>query len=206
MSRWLGYALIIFGAALRFLPHAPNFAPITAIAVFGGAYLSRRSAFVLPLSAMLVSDYFIGFYNPAVMASVYLSFAISCLLGVWLRTRKNIANTLGVTLFASVQFYLLTNFAVWAFGTLYPKTAAGLLSSYINALPFFRNTLLGDVFYVGALFGIFELVKYLVLLKQRSTPLLSSPIMPTVIPTGDVPEGHRSTEGTTSGEEPKKGV
>src|SRR3989344_380768 len=78
-------------------------------------------------------------------ASVYLSFAISGLLGVWLRTRKNIANTLGVTLFASAQFYLLTNFAVWAFGTLYPKTAAGLLSSYINALPFFRNTLLGDV-------------------------------------------------------------
>ena len=184
MSRWLGYALIIFGAALRFLPHAPNFAPITAIAIFGGASLSRRSAFVLPLAAMLVSDYFIGFYNPAVMASVYLSFAISGLLGVWLRTRKNVANTLGATLFASVQFYILTNFAVWAFGTMYSKTAAGLLASYVNALPFFRNTLLGDVFYVGALFGIFELVKYLVALKQRSTPLLSSP---------------------TSGEEPKKG-
>jgi len=172
MSRWLGYVLIIFGAALRFLPHAPNFAPITAIAIFGGAYLSRRSAFVLPLAAMLVSDYFIGFYNPAVMASVYLSFAVSGLLGVWLRTRKNVANALGVTLFASIQFYALTNFAVWAFGTLYPKTAAGLLSSYINALPFFRNTLLGDVFYVGVLFGIYETVRYFVSLRvPKSTKI-----------------------------------
>ena len=121
---------------------------------------------------MLVSDYFIGFYNPAVMASVYLSFAVSGLLGVWLRTRKNVANALGVTLFASVQFYILTNFAVWAFGTLYPKTAAGLLSSYINALPFFRNTLLGDVFYVGVLFGIYETVRYFVSLRvPKSTKI-----------------------------------
>ena len=93
MSRWLGYVLIIFGPALRLLPHAPTFAPITAIAIFGGASLSRRSAFVLPLAAMLVSDYFIGFYNPAVMASVYLSFAVSGLLGVLPPTPKNIAHS-----------------------------------------------------------------------------------------------------------------
>ncbi|KKW23389.1 MAG: hypothetical protein UY65_C0004G0015 [Parcubacteria group bacterium GW2011_GWA2_51_12] len=171
MSNWIGYLLIILGAALRFLPHAPNFAPITAIALFGGMYLSRRSAIALPLAAMLASDYFIGFYNAWVMASVYLSFAVSGFLGIWLRGRKNVANTLGVTLVASLQFYLLTNFAVWAFGTLYPKTPAGLLSSYVNALPFFRNTLLGDVFYVGALFGTFELVRYLLVLKDKKGQL-----------------------------------
>lgn len=170
MNNWLGYFLILLGAALRFLPHEPNFAPVTAIALFGGVYLSRRSALALPLATMFVSDYFIGFYNPAIMASVYLSFAISGLLGLWLRRRKSVANTLGVTLTASVQFYLLTNFAVWAFGTMYPHTAAGLLQSYVNALPFFRNTLLGDLFYVGGLFGIYELVRYYQFSKQISKP------------------------------------
>ncbi len=115
-------------------------------------------AIVIPLAAMLVSDYFIGFYHLPVMLSVYLSFAISGLLGLWLKKHKTLNNTIGVTLFASVQFYLLTNFAVWAFGSLYPPDAQGLLASYVNALPFFRNTLLGDFFYVGVLFGAYELV------------------------------------------------
>ncbi len=157
----MAYFLIFAAVILRFLPHAPNFAPITAIALFGGVYLKdKRLVIVLPLAAMLVSDYFIGFYHLPIMLSVYLSFAISGLLGWWLKSRKNLGNVLGITLLASIQFYLLTNFAVFWFGTMYPHTGAGLLASYVNALPFFRNTLLGDFFYVGALFGIFEVVKY----------------------------------------------
>lgn len=153
--------LLIFGAAiLRLLPHIPNFAPITALGLFGGTYLNKKAALLVPLLAMLISDYFIGFYHFPIMASVYLSFAMSGLLGVWLKKRKSLANTVGVTLLASIQFYLITNFAVWAAGTMYPPTASGLLASYINALPFFRNTLLGDFFYVGALFGLYEAVQY----------------------------------------------
>lgn len=163
------YLLILLGAVLRFLPHLPNFAPITALALFGGVYLrNRKLAIVIPLAAMLVSDYFIGFYHLPVMLFVYLSFAISGLLGLWLKKRKNLGNAVGVTLFASVQFYLLTNFAVWAFGSLYPPDAQGLLSSYINALPFFRNTLLGDLFYVGVLFGAYEFVpRWLQIFKKK---------------------------------------
>jgi hypothetical protein len=67
---------------------------------------------------------------------------------------------LGVTLLASVQFYLITNFAVWAFGTMYPLSISGLFASYINALPFFRNTIFGDLSYVAGLFGLYELVGY----------------------------------------------
>lgn len=144
---------------MRFLPHEPNFAPITAIALFGAVYLDKRLTIILPLLAMLVSDVFIGFYNPLVMVSVYLSFLISGCLGFFLRKRKTFANTLGVVLGSSVQFFLVTNFAVWLFDDMYPHTGFGLLASYTNALLFFRNTLLSDFFYVGVLFGTAELVR-----------------------------------------------
>jgi len=156
----MAYFLILAAVLLRLVPHLPNFAPITAMAIFGGTYLNKKTAVLVPLGAMLISDYFIGFYNPAVMVSVYLSFMISGILGLWLRRRKNVSNTIYAALLASIQFYALTNFAVWAFGTMYPPTPTGLLTSYINALPFFRNTLLGDLFYVGILFGSYELVRY----------------------------------------------
>ncbi len=153
------YFLILAAVVLRFLPHEPNFAPITALALFGGVYLANKKfAILLPLVVILVSDYFIGFYYWPILLSVYTSFAISGILGLWLRKRKNISNTLGVTLLASVQFFLLTNFAVWAFGTLYPHTGAGLLSAFTNALPFFRGTLYGDLIYVGVFFSFYEAV------------------------------------------------
>jgi len=156
----MAYFLILAAVLLRLVPHLPNFAPITAMAIFGGAYLNKKAAILVPLAAMLISDYFIGFYNPAVMVSVYLSFLISGILGLWLRRRKNVSNTIYTALLASVQFYAITNFAVWAFGTMYPPTPAGLLQSYVNALSFFRNTFLGDLFYVGILFGLYEIVSY----------------------------------------------
>lgn len=167
----LAYFLIIAAIILRLIPHAPNFAPITAIALFGGIYLANKKlAIVLPLAAMLASDIFIGFYELPIMLSVYLSFAMSGGLGLWLRKRKDVGNVMGVTLAASMQFYLITNFAVWAFGTMYPHTAQGLLASYVNALPFFRNTLYGDFFYVGVMFGLYELVKYY-LVKRNPNPM-----------------------------------
>ena len=154
------YFLIIGAAVLRLIPHIPNFAPITAIGLFGGTYLNKKTAILIPIAALLLSDFFIGFYSLEVMAGVYGSFVISSLLGVWLKKRKNAGNVVLVTLLASIQFYIITNFAVWAFGGLYPPTLAGLTASYVNALPFFRNTLMGNFFYVGIMFGAYELVRY----------------------------------------------
>lgn len=161
------YFLILFAVVLRFVVDIPNFAPITAIAIFSGAYLKKTWAVFIPISAMLVSDYFIGFYSWQIMLSVYLSFALSGLLGLWLRRRLDAGNAIGVTLAASIQFYLLTNFAVWAFGTMYPRDFFGLMLSYQNALPFFRNTLLGDLFYVGALFGSYAIIRYMMRKKEQ---------------------------------------
>lgn len=153
--------LLVFGAALlRLVPHIPNFAPVAAVGLFSGTYLNKKVAVFVPVAAMLLSDIFVGFYHIGVMAFVYLAFTVSALVGLWLRKRQSFANTVGATLFISIQFFVLTNFAVWAFGTMYPHTLEGLLASYINALPFFRNSLAGNFVYVGVLFGSMEAVRY----------------------------------------------
>lgn len=90
------------------------------------------------------------------MFSVYGSLAMMGVIGLWIRKNKKLSTVLGGTILGSVIFYLLTNGAVWAFGSLYPPTAAGLLQSYYMAIPFFRNSLLGDLFYTGVLVGAYE--------------------------------------------------
>lgn len=146
---------------MRVIPHIPNFAPIGALALFGGVYLSRKNAFFIPLLAMLVSDYFIGFDSVMMRVIVYGCFLLSVGIGALVKKRKNIITILGGTLAGSVIFYLVTNFA-WFYGTnMYTHDLNGIITSYINALPFFRNTLMGDFFYVGVFFGSYELVKFL---------------------------------------------
>jgi len=148
---------IIIGVAVlsRLLPHMPNFTPIGAMALFGGAYLDKRWAILLPLTAMFLSDVFIGFYSPIVMVSVYGSFVLTGLIGFWLRKRRNPRNVLFAALSSSILFFIVTNFAVWAAGS-YSRGIDGLLTSYTMALPFFRGTIFGDVFYTGVFFGSYE--------------------------------------------------
>lgn len=146
-----------FAPVLKYFPHLPNFAPIAALALFGGVYLSKKHALIIPVIAMFIADYFIGFYNPWIMASVYGSFILIGLMGLWLRHHKTLPNIIGGSLFGSITFFVVTNFAVWAVPhSLYPKTLQGLISCYIMGLPFFRNTIMGDLFYVGVLFGLME--------------------------------------------------
>lgn len=155
----IGLVFILMAVILRFLPHLPNFAPVEAIALFGGTYLSRKTALILPLTAMLISDIFLGFYQIPVMVFVYGSFLISVLLGFSIKKNKKWYTILGASIFSAIIFFLLTNFAVWAFTPWYAKTFSGIIQCYIMALPFFRNTLLGDLFYVVVFFGAYELVE-----------------------------------------------
>lgn len=158
------FAAIVGAAALRLAPHPPNFTPIGAMALFGGAYADRRwLAFIVPLGALLVSDMVIGFH--ALMPFVYGSVAVIVLLGrVALKRRSPLR--IGLTAVAgSVVFYLVTNFGVWLQLGTYPHTPAGLLACYVAAIPYFQNTLAGDLFYNGLLFGGFALL-------ERSVPAL----------------------------------
>lgn len=147
---------ILIGAVARIIPHLPNFAPIGAMALFGGNYLNKKQALILPIISMIVSDYFIGFDSLSMRLTVYGSFTAIVFIGFWLKKHFSYKNLLMSSLASSILFFVVTNFAVWAFGSVYPKTPEGLTQAYILAIPFFRNTLLGDLFYVGAFFGTYE--------------------------------------------------
>lgn len=154
-------AMILAAAASRLIPHPPNFTPIGAMALFGGAcFAHRRAAFVVPLAAMFLSDLAIGLLSGnlslglhRLIPVVYGSFALIVCLGFWLRSRRTVLPIAGATLAGSVLFFVLTNFGVWALGSLYPNTWEGLVACYVAAIPFFHNTLFGDAVYSTALFG-----------------------------------------------------
>jgi hypothetical protein len=159
--------IIVFSAAFfRVMPHPPNLTPIAAMALFGGAYFAdKRLAFLVPVSVLFVSDLALGFYSQ--MPTVYISFALIVCMGLWLRQRRTLLPIAGATLASSILFYITTNFAVWAFGSLYPKTTAGLIACYVAAIPFFQNTVLGDAVFAAVLFGGFSLTeRYLPLLRE----------------------------------------
>ncbi len=149
--------VVIFLAVLmRLLPHPPNFAPIAAMALFGGCYLDKKYALAIPLLAMFVSDLFLGFHST--MPFVYGSFLLIGGIGMLLKHHKRAKVIFGASLAASIGFFMITNFGVWAVTGLYPKTINGLIQSYYFALPFFHNTIAGDLLYTGLLFGGYELV------------------------------------------------
>jgi len=172
-SRAIFLISIIISAALsRLVPHAPNLAPMTAVALFGGAYLSdRRLAFIVPLAALLLSDAILGFYEPSQMIAVYLSTGLAAAIGLTIRNRRSVLRVATAAIAASLTFFAVTNFAVWAFGAMYPHNGTGLLQCFIAALPFFRNTLAGDLLYSALLFGGFALLERRVtLLRDRTAP------------------------------------
>jgi len=151
--------MIALGALMRVLPHPVNVAPVAALALFGGAYLPLRYAFVVPLLAMVGSDALIGFDFTS-MPYVYGMFALTVLLGYKLGRAPRLGYALGASLIASISFYLVTNL-VWLYpGSRYPQTWSGQLESYAMALPFFRNTLLGDLGYTLVFFGAYALVEH----------------------------------------------
>jgi len=154
--------VILIGVSLRLFPHPPNFTPILAIALFGGVYFSRRMAFILPMAAMAISDIFIGYYEFSLMVFVYGSFLLCVVLGFWLRKHKKWYTVGSSAVLSAVLFFLITNFAVWVFTPWYPQNFSGLIQCYLMALPFLKNTLLGNLFYVPVFFGIYEMTKVLV--------------------------------------------
>jgi hypothetical protein len=161
--------LIVLAALTRLLPHPPNFSPVEAIALFGGAYFAARGwALVVPLVAMFLSDLALGLVNGGIyfdyFASagfllVYACIALSTVLGFGLRGRVNGARVLGYSLVGSVLFFLVTNFGAWLGSPAYPQNAAGLTAAYVAGVPFFQWTVLGTLFYSALLFGGFALLR-----------------------------------------------
>ncbi len=130
----LALAMILLAAALRIAPHPWNFTPVGAMALFSGALLKdRRLAFVFPLVALFVGDIFIGFHK--LLPIVYASFLVNVAIGLWLRDHRTIARISIATLLGAIQFFLVTNFAVWWLLNSYPKTVSGLAACYLAGIP-----------------------------------------------------------------------
>ncbi len=160
-------ALIVLAAALRVAPHPWNFTPVGAMALFSGALLKdRRLAFFFPLLALFLGDLFIGFHK--LIPIVYASFLINVAIGLWLRDRRTVTRISLATLLGAIQFFLVTNFAVWWLLNSYPKTTSGLATCYLAGIPFFWNTLAGDAFHATLLFGAFALAERFIPALQAS--------------------------------------
>jgi hypothetical protein len=150
--------LIVIGVLSRLVPHPANVTAVGALAVFSGSRYGTAKALAITVCTMLVSDMVLGFH--AVMWATYGCFALSVLLARYFLRKRSVIRIAGVTLTSSILFYLVTNFAVWVVpGSMYPKTLTGLMESYIMALPFFRNSLIGDFSYSAIFFGSYALMK-----------------------------------------------
>jgi hypothetical protein len=171
--------LALAAAVMRLVPHPPNFTPMAALALFCGAQLGRRpAAFLIPLAAMLISDLYLGFFVygfglfHAQMPLIYASFALIALLGT-LNHRRIEPVRVGVTVLAgSLLFFWLSNLGVWLTGTMYPKNLAGLVTCYVAAIPYYRNMLMGDLFYAYVLFGGWAFAQQFVAAAQQSAPAI----------------------------------
>ncbi len=146
--------LALAGAAALFRigQFIPNVSPVTAIALYAGATLPIKWALLVPVAAMLASDLVIGFDHPLIVLSVYGSFALAVIFGRGLRTAKSAPMVVMVSTLASSAFFLITNAAVWLFSGMYEASITGLIYSYYYAIPFYRNTLAGDLIFTAGVF------------------------------------------------------
>ena len=171
--------LIALGVAGRLLPHPPNFTPMAAIALFAGfIFIKRYMAVVAVISTMLLCDYFafgslsVSWFGSKSMFVVYLALLFPIVFKNFLQKKLGVLRIFGAALASSSVFFLATNFAVWAFSPMYEKTFEGLVLCYTMAIPFFQNTVAGDLIWSGVIFGTyFALRNYsnLQIFKQKDT-------------------------------------
>jgi len=156
-------------AMLRLIPHPPNFAPIGAMALFGGAYFSKKwQSFLLPLGALFISDIAINYivYQKLVLFHsmwlwVYGSFSLIVIAGIYILKKISIKSVMIASFSASFILYVITNFGVWIVDpiNLYPNSGAGLFACYIAGMPYLLGTIFGDFFYSAIFFSVFELAQ-----------------------------------------------
>lgn len=149
--------MIAMAAVARLAPHPWNVTPVAAMALFSGVqFRNKETAFGVPLAAMFLSDLVLGLHT--LLPLVYTCFAVTVLMGFWVKKDFSTGRIIAASLASSVLFFILTNFGMWVVGTMYPHTGSGLLQCYVGGLPYFRNTLLGDMGYNALLFGGFYMV------------------------------------------------
>ncbi len=158
----MSYLVVLLAVLTRFIPHMPNFSPVFAALLFGGAHLKRRDAIWYPLLLLAASDVVLTtqVYQMRLawgQSTTWLGFAVVALIGYWLRKRESAGRIGFAALAGPSAFFLISNFGVWLGWRMYPATWDGLVTCYVAALPFYRNSLLSSIVYTALLFGGYEL-------------------------------------------------
>lgn len=164
--------MVVAAAATRFMPHPPNFTPIGGMALFGAAHFAKKYwAYLIPFLALWLSDLILNnvvYSSPDGFTWItsfglwnFAAFGMIVFLGSNILKKINLPNIIGASVIGSLVFFLITNFGVWASDPLnmYADNIAGLTAAVAAGLPFFWNTLAGDIVYVGVLFGGYEIAK-----------------------------------------------
>jgi hypothetical protein len=162
----LAYLFLVFALAvhLRFLPLPFSFAPVTAALLYFGARMPRKQMWV-PVAALVAADVYLtrttyGYPLTADHFVTWAWYAAMLLMGGLLAKNASILRVGAASLTASVSFFVVSNFAVWAVWNMYPKTASGLATCYVAGLPFFRNAVASDLLFAAAFFGVGYLVTH----------------------------------------------
>ena len=169
LGPWVITALILVACLTRLVPHPPNFSPIAAVALFGGAFFSKRGlALLVPVLALVISDAVLGMTNGGLYSShlgsvsnviVIGAMLLTTVIGFALRDRKSSIAVIGAALVSSALFFLLTNFGAFLVDPTYPKTLAGLGAAYVAGIPFAQWTVLSTLMYSAVLFGGFQMLR-----------------------------------------------
>ena len=155
------YLIIALAIAARFIPGAANFSPVYAGLLFSGAYLKRRDSIWFPVLLLAGSDLLVNslLYQMSfqwMQILNWVGFAAIVMVGWWLPKRFSVRNVLVASVAGPSIFFLISNFAVWLAGGLYPPTFGGLAACYVAAIPFYGNSLISGVLFSGLLFGAYE--------------------------------------------------
>ena len=164
--------IILLAAFTRIMPHPPNFSPMAAIGLFGAAHFAKKwQAFFIPLIGIWVSDLVINNYVYSISSSnfvwfysgfywQYISYILIIFAGLFIFNRGiSLTKTAGGMISSSGIFFLVSNFGVWAGGTMYPKNFGGLITCYAAGVPFIHNTIISDVLFTTVLFGTYYLLQ-----------------------------------------------
>ena len=167
----LSALFILFGACSRLFTFIPNFSALEALALFGGAYIAMKYvAIFIPIIAMYLSDLVLNntilriyfpdqegfvFFSEYMIANTIAIVAI-VLFGRFFLKKVNLVNGVLGILGASLIFWIITNFGAWLTSGLYPKTVSGFIANYVAAVPFLKNSLLGNFVFGAVLFGSYE--------------------------------------------------
>jgi hypothetical protein len=168
---WLLVAcLVALVFVARLIPHAPNFTPVVAAALFAGTvFRSRALALIVPIAAMLLSDLVLGSEDWRIRAVIYAALVLPVALGIWGRRFRPIVALLPLALASSLLFFAASNLAVWAFSGMYALDFKGLVQCYVLALPFLQNTVMGDVVWTAVLFGSWWMVQHWIPAARTAT-------------------------------------